>query len=95
MEIKGDSCFIRLNNVYTGLSSMTDFQGFEVAGADKVFHPAVAMSARKKGKETILVISEEVKVPVAVRYAFKNWGYGNVKNSAFLPLFPFRTDNWE
>ena len=28
MEIKGDSCFIRLNNVYTGLSSMTDFQGF-------------------------------------------------------------------
>lgn len=95
MEIKGDSCFIRLNNVYTGLSSMTDFQGFEVAGADKVFHPAVAMSARKKGKETILVISEEVKAPVAVRYAFKNWGYGNVKNSAFLPLFPFRTDNWE
>ena len=53
------------------------------------------MSARKKGKETILVISEEVKAPVAVRYAFKNWGYGNVKNSAFLPLFPFRTDNWE
>ena len=95
MEIKGDSCFIRLNNVYTGLSSMTDFQGFEVAGADKVFHLAVAMSARKKGKETILVISEEVKAPVAVRYAFKNWGYGNVKNSAFLPLFPFRTDNWE
>ena len=95
MEIKGDSCFIRLNNVYTGLSSMTDFQGFEVAGADKVFHKAVAMSARKKGKETILVISDEVKAPVAVRYAFKNWGYGNVKNSAFLPLFPFRTDNWE
>jgi sialate O-acetylesterase len=31
---------------------------------------------------------------VAVRYCFKNFQIGNVKNAANLPLFPFRTDNW-
>ena len=40
------------------------------------------------------ISSPEVKNPVAVRYCFKNFQIGNVKNGANLPLFPFRTDNW-
>jgi sialate O-acetylesterase len=35
-----------------------------------------------------------VKKPVAIRYCFKNFQIGNLKNAAGLPLFPFRTDNW-
>jgi len=35
-----------------------------------------------------------VKKPVAVRYCFRNFQLGNVKNGAGLPLFPFRTDSW-
>ena len=41
-----------------------------------------------------MVVSDEVKQPVAVRYCFRNFQLGNVTNGANLPLFPFRTDNW-
>ena len=44
--------------------------------------------------EAIMISSPEVKNPVAVRYCFKNFQIGNVKNGGNLPLFPFRTDNW-
>ena len=29
-----------------------------------------------------------------LRYCFKNFQIGNVKNGGNMPLFPFRTDNW-
>jgi len=45
--------------------------------------------------ECIVVKSDEVKEPVAVRYCFRNWQLGNLANQGGLPLFPFRTDNWE
>ena len=44
--------------------------------------------------EAIKLTSPQVKAPVAVRYCFRNFQLGNVKNAANLPLFPFRTDNW-
>ena len=91
MEISNDTCYVHLKNDYNAISRYEDIQGFEVAGADKVFHKAIASYYWTKG---IIITSPEVKKPVAVRYAFRNWGYGNVKNGALLPLFPFRTDNW-
>lgn len=91
MEISNDTCYVHLKNDYNAISRYEDIQGFEVAGADKVFHKAIASYYWTKG---IIITSPEVKKPVAVRYAFRNWGYGNVKNAALLPLFPFRTDNW-
>ena len=75
----------------TCISRYEDLQGFEVAGEDRVFHKASASYYWTKG---IIITCPEVKKPVAVRYAFRNWGYGNVKNGALLPLFPFRTDDW-
>ena len=63
---------------------------FEIAGPDKVFHPAQAIIS----KRTIVVQSEEVKNPAAVRYAFKNATSGNLYNVEGLPAAPFRTDNW-
>ncbi len=98
MQIKGDTCYIRLKNTYDAISRYDDIEGFEVAGADKVFHKAKAghfwVNGNDPRNESIYVTCSEVKKPVAVRYAFRNWGYGNLKNGALLPLFPFRTDKW-
>ncbi len=63
---------------------------FEVAGADSVFHPAKAWIERSK----LYVKSDEVKKPVAVRYAFKDWADGDLFCDG-LPVSSFRTDNWE
>ena len=69
-----------------------DLEGFEIAGADRVFHKAHAMA--NWGKD-VLVWSEEVSEPVAVRYAFRNWGPGNLKSNFGIPAVPFRTDDWD
>lgn len=91
MTISNDTCFVRLTNDYRAISRYEDIQGFEVAGVDKVFHPAKAFYDWNKG---LCITSPEVKAPVAVRYCFHNFQLGNVANGGGLPLFPFRTDNW-
>ena len=99
MEISGDTCFIKLKKDYGGLSRYDGIEGFEVAGADKVFHPAEACHYWKPGNdphnEWIQVISKDVKSPVAVRYCFKSFQLGNLGNQGGLPLIPFRTDTWD
>lgn len=90
-SFKGDTCFVQIQNDYGAISRYEDIQGFELAGEDKVFHPANAYYYWTKG---IIITSPEVKNPVAVRYCFKNFQLGNVKNAASLPLFPFRSDDW-
>ncbi|MGQ7945470.1 sialate O-acetylesterase [Flavobacterium sp. WC2509] len=63
---------------------------FEIAGEDKVFYPA---NAKIKGK-TVVVSSDRVKNPVAVRFAWKPVPDPNLFNTENLPASPFRTDNW-
>ena len=76
-----------------GLNPMgQDLDGFELAGADKVFHPA---KARQKKGDLLVVWSDEVPEPVAVRYCFRNWGVGTVFNAYGIPVLPFRTDDWK
>ena len=98
MTIKNDTVFIHTQNNYWCEAPFEGIQGFEVAGADKVFHPAEAHHFWRPGggywDEALIVVSPKVKQPVAVRYCFRNFQLGNVKNGAGLPLFPFRTDNW-
>lgn len=98
MKIEGDSVFVHLNDLFGGVSRVEDIEGFEVAGEDRVFHPATGKyfvrTADGQRDESILLQSKEVKNPVAVRYCFRNFQVGNLKNAAGLPLFPFRTDNW-
>ena len=65
-------------------------QSLELAGADKVFHPATA----KIERESLLVSSPAVKDPVAVRYAWRNAPAANLFNGAGLPAVPFRSDRW-
>jgi sialate O-acetylesterase len=43
----------------------------------------------------VLVKSEKVTAPVAVRYAWKNWVKGTLFDTNLLPASSFRTDDWE
>ena len=99
MTVKDDKVFIHLQDNYHADAPYEQIQGFEVAGEDRVFHPATARHYWRPGggywDEAIVVTSPEVSQPIAVRYCFRNFQLGNVKNGANLPLFPFRTDNWE
>lgn len=92
MKIIGDKIEISLNDAERGVSPWIEIKGFEIAGDDQIFHPATASLDQKE--RTIVVSSNVVKQPVAVRYCFRNFLKGNVINMRNLPLIPFRTDNW-
>ena len=92
MEIKGNQILVRFDHAELGLSPWEEITGFEIAGENKVFHPATAKLTNNP--EEIAVSSPKVKKPVAVRYCFRNFQIGNVVNHRNLPLIPFRTDNW-
>ena len=98
MTVKNDTVFVHTQDNYGCEAPFEQIEGFEVAGEDRVFHQAKASHFWQPGggywDEAIIVVSPEVKKPVAVRYCFKNFQIGNLKNGAGLPLFPFRTDNW-
>lgn len=64
--------------------------GFTVAGEDKVFVPA---QATIEG-ETVVVWSDTVAAPVAVRYGWGAADAGLLRNKAGLPASSFRTDDW-
>ncbi len=66
---------------------------FEIAGEDKVFHPAQAKIVNDK-RGVLLVWNDDIKKPVAVRYAFKSWAVGSLFNTQGLPASSFRTDEW-
>ena len=91
MEIKSDTCVIHLKDTYTGIVPQANYEGFEMAGADRIFYPAHATYVRHN---KFRLTSKAVPKPVAVRYCYRNFLLGNVKNQAALPLIPFRTDNW-
>lgn len=65
--------------------------GFAVAGHDQKFYWA---SAKIDGEE-VVVWSDEVRQPVAIRYAWADNPDANLYNTSDLPLIPFRTDDWE
>lgn len=92
VEFKGDTAVITFERagmwVYGKDGLKSDL--FEVAGEDRVFHPAKAWIERSK----LYVKCDEVKKPVAVRYAFKDWADGDLFCDG-LPVSSFRTDNWD
>ncbi len=96
LEIKDDgaTAYVRFDDAYDGLCPYQGLKGFEVAGEDKVFYPAVAVQVFGDDRGVSLTSPSVPKI-VAVRYAFKNWPEGaNVYGVSGLPLLPFRTDNW-
>ena len=95
MKVDGDT--VRLSFKYTqgGLLAQGPdapaVKGFAVAGDDRKWYWA---DARIDG-ESVVVRSDKVSRPVAVRYAWANNPVCNLYNRANLPAVPFRTDDWK
>ena len=64
---------------------------FTICGADHKFLPA---EARIDGN-SVVVISDEIMNPVAVRFAWREDAQPNLVNGAGLPASPFRTDSFK
>ncbi|RZJ63055.1 MAG: sialate O-acetylesterase, partial [Flavobacterium sp.] len=91
ITIDKNKAVVKFQNVPNGLTSFwKELTLFEIAGADKKFYPAKAVISGS----TVVVTSAEVKEPVAVRYAFKNFAKGELFGNDGLPVSSFRTDNW-
>lgn len=89
IKIKGDKIIISFNHA-AKLVSPEGLKEFTIAGADQKFVPAKAVIENNK----VVVSAENIKQPVAVRYAWRNVPRADLFNDAGLPASPFRTDNW-
>lgn len=68
----------------------SQLEGFAICGADKKW---VWADAKIDG-DTVLVSSDQVPTPIAVRYAWADNPTCNLYNRAGLPASPFRTDDF-
>jgi sialate O-acetylesterase len=91
----GKQIVVSFNHTGSGLTTADKYgylYGFEVAGSDQQWYFA---RARIEGN-TVIVESEKVLNPVAVRYNWTdNAEAGNLFNKEGLPAAPFRSDNWK
>ncbi|MEM7314430.1 MAG: hypothetical protein AAF497_14880, partial [Planctomycetota bacterium] len=103
--VEGDKIRVHFDHVGSGLMVGLRKQGldptredssgklkrFAIAGDDQVWHWAEAVI----DGESVLVSSDKVAKPVAVRYAYTmNPEGSNLYNKEGLPASPFRTDSW-
>lgn len=70
-----------------GFECLENATGFELAGADKIYHPAVF---EIRGEQIVLT-AESVEKPVYARYGWSNYLEVGVFGRNGLPLAPFRT----
>jgi sialate O-acetylesterase len=68
----------------------SEAKGFAIAGEDKLF---VWAKAEIEG-DNLIVWSDKVKKPMAVRYGWSDNPECNLYSQDDLPLCPFRTDSW-
>jgi len=90
-----DRIIVSFDQIALGLHVANKYgyiEGFAIAGADQKF---VWAKAYLDDKDRVVVYSEKVKDPVAVRYCWSINPDVNLFNSAGLPASPFRTDNWK
>lgn len=88
------AAWVAIDSPNDGICRNYDIQGFEVAGPDKVFHPADSVWLHWQTNEMV-VSSKDVPDPAAVRYCFRDFLPGTLYGGNFLPLIPFRTDDWD
>lgn len=95
MTVKDDYAIIDFNFAGNGLVTKDKYgyvRGFQIAGEDQKFYWARA----KIAGSTVVVGSDKVMKPVAVRYAWdNNPGPLDLYNNEGLPALPFRTDTWK
>jgi sialate O-acetylesterase len=102
MKVESDKIRLTFTELHGGLAAKatnvkdaplagSELKRFAIAGADRKF---VWANARIEG-ESVVVWSEQVANPVAVRYAWAINPLGcNLYNKGGLPASPFRTDDW-
>jgi sialate O-acetylesterase len=89
MKIVGNKAVISFTHVDGGLIAKDGaVKGFTIADANKNFVPA---KAEIKG-DTVVIWSDQIASPTAVRYGWANVPDVNLFNKAGLPASPFRTD---
>ena len=95
VEFKEGKAYVTFNETGSGLMIKDKYgylKGFTLAGADKTFHWA---KAELINTTTVVIYSNEVPQPVAVRYGWAdNPDDVNLYNKEELPAIPFRTDDW-
>ena len=93
MKVEGAAIRLNFDHVGAGLVAKggEPLKQFAIAGADQKF---VWADAKIDG-ETVVVSSDKVPAPAAVRYAWADNPEGcNLYNKDELPASPFRTDDW-
>jgi sialate O-acetylesterase len=92
-KVEGKQIRLTFGNTENGLKAADGaaLNGFAIAGADKKFYWA---KASIQGNQ-IIVSSDQVANPVAVRYAWGNNPVCNLVSNDGLPASPFRTDTWQ
>ncbi|MGQ9462344.1 MAG: sialate O-acetylesterase [Candidatus Fervidibacter sp.] len=91
MRIEGNKIRLFFDHVGSGLVAKGgELRGFAIAGKDGKF---VWANAKIEG-DTVLVWSEQVPEPVAVRYGWADNPDCNLYNKEGLPASPFRTDDF-
>lgn len=93
-DFKDGKAFITFSETGSGLEVKDKYgylKGFTIAGSDRKFHWA---KAELVDSTTVVVYSEKVDSPAAVRYGWANNPDDvNLYNKEGLPANPFRTDN--
>ena len=92
MAIEADQIRVRFDYLGAGLASRDGkpLTWFAVAGEDHKFVDAQAVI----DGDTVVVRSEQVPKPVAVRFAWSMTAQPNLMNKEGLPASAFRTDRW-
>lgn len=92
MDVKDGKAVLHFEHVGAGLVSRDEkpLSWFTIAGEDKQFVPAEA----KIVGGTVVVSSEKVAQPAAVRFGWSKVAEPNLSNKDGLPALPFRTDKW-
>jgi len=91
MTINGNKATLSFNFAPYLTSFEKPLTLFEIAGNDKIFYPAKATIQAG----TVIVQSDKVSAPIAVRYAFKEFVIAELYNNDGLPASSFRTDDWD
>ena len=93
MTVDGDKIRLTFDHLGGGLVALGNgkLTGFAITGANHKFHWAEARIEHGQ----VVVWSDRVAQPVAIRYAWGNNPICNLGNKAGLPASPFRTDDFQ
>lgn len=91
--VDGSRIILTFNHIGNGLQNkgVEAISGFSIAGSDSTFYWADAII----DGDQIIVNSDQVEHPIAVRYAWEDNPDAFLYNKNGLPMVPFRTDKWD